>query len=246
MEANAKIWIRERKTGCLLYTSPSSKIRESSLKQLAKLALCNAGASPQCSCADCSSIDAGNHPSTSEITPQTFEERMSVLYSFPIPVIQIAEVHRLRLGLQTRLLIWLESFSRDRLVFLSADTEFSVLPTIRSRSIVFTEIPKQQLSDEERFKAQIFLQSLTAGKTKLEEAQTPEDQFNTARILRIFLVQELQGRMQLPPKRTIPVSDPDVVLALKVLERFFKDPQTHNLRLLMNGFMAHVVQTQVK
>jgi hypothetical protein len=177
------------------------------------------------------------------ITEESFDERMRIIYSYPTPVVQLQEAHRLSLFKQSKLLIWLESIGKDRLVMLSVDSEDSVLPTIRSRSVIFTKIPKYRLSQDEEFKTQIFLQNLFQGKERFESITTPDDARQTAYHLRQMIVGEIEARMMKPPKRRLPGSDSDLSTLMKVLERFLADPATHNLRLLLAGFSMIPIQS---
>jgi hypothetical protein len=241
MDLNARNWVREQKRGCVLYTSPSLPVRIGALQQLAKAAVCKTGQQP-CECADCTSVALNSHPEVVLVGRENFVERMNVLYSYPTPVIQFMDIHTVSMNLQTKMLIWLEMFSKDRLVIMTADTEFSVLPTIRSRSVVFTEIPNYHLSEEDKFKAQIFLQALISGKMKHEEITQPDDAKRLASLLRLYLLQEMQARMSTPPRRSLGCSDQDVTILMKVLDRYFQNTETHNLRLLLSGFTAHIIQ----
>lgn len=243
MESSAKAWIRQRKTGCVLYTSPSPKTREGSITSLAKYAVCSWTAEPSCDCADCSSVIVGNHPSVIRVTPDNFDEVMAAIYSLPAPVVLFPEAHRVSKNRQSRLLIWLEAFGRDRLVVMTADTEYSLLPTIRSRSVVFTEIPKPYLSEEDKFKGQAFLQTLWSGKAKFEDIMSTEDSRAMARILQMLLITEMENRYRVPARKMIAGSDQELMTLLKVLERYFQDSSAHSLRLLMSGFSMHVLQS---
>lgn len=241
MDLNARTWVREQRRGCVLYTSPSLPVRIGALQQLAKAAVCKTG-QLACECADCTSVAMNSHPEVVLVGRENFVDRMNVLYSYPTPVIQFMDIHSVSMNLQTKLLIWLEMFSKDRLVLMTADTEFSVLPTIRSRAVVFTEIPIHHLSEDDRFKAQTFLQSLISGKMRQDEITQPDDAKKIANLLRLYLLQEIQSRMSTPPRKSLGCSDQDVTLLMKVLDRYFSNPDTHNLKLLLSGFTAHVIQ----
>jgi hypothetical protein len=237
-------WISQRKTGCILYSSPSRVVRDASLKAMAQIAVCplarNQGLS--CDCADCFNIKADTHPHVVSVTEETFDERMKILYSLPTPVIQLSELHKVSPARQTKLLIWLESFLKDRFVLMTCESEFSILPTIRSRSVIFTEIPRYTMSEDDFFKTKVFVQSLFSGREKFESVSTPDDAKKMARNVHRLLVEEIQGRMTRPPKKTLPGSDIELTTLLKVLERFLVDPATHNLRLLLSGFMMFILQ----
>jgi replication-associated recombination protein RarA len=170
------------------------------------------------------------------VTGDTFDEKMKVLYSYPTPIIQIREVHSISMNRQTKLLIWLESIGRQRIVLLSTDSEDHLLPTIRSRSVVFTEIPKYALKEEDEFKAVLFMQGLFSGKEKFESITTPDDAKKVAYHLRQLIVTDIQGRMARPAKKKLPGSDVELQTLMKVLERFLSDPATHNLKTLLMGF----------
>jgi hypothetical protein len=235
---NVVDWISQRKSGVILYTSPSRAVRENSLKAMAQIAVClrQPSVGLGCDCADCFNIKANSHPHVSVISDDTFDERMRVLYSYPTPLVQFQEAHRISLNRQTKLLIWLEAIGRQRFVMLTAETEHSVLPTIRSRSIIFTEIPRYRLSEEDEYKTRTFLQGLFSGREKFESISTPDDARQVAYHIRQLIVQEMECRMSKTPKRRLPGNDVELVTLMKVIERFLSDPAVHNLRLLLTGF----------
>lgn len=235
-------WIQSRKTGCILYTSPASFVRESSLKLMARVALCESF-NPVCDCQHCHTVKEGTHPHTSLVTDETFDEKMRVLYSYPTPIVLIAEAQRLSISRQTKLLIWLESIGKARFVFLSSDSEYTVLPTIRSRSVVYTEIPRFRLSEEEDYRTRIFIQSIFSGKERFESIATPEDSKKMAYNMRHHIIREMEARLMKPPKKMIAGSDLELTTLMKVLELFLADPSVHNLRLLLMGFMMNPLQS---
>jgi hypothetical protein len=245
IDRDAIEWVSTRKSGSILYTSPSRGVRESSLRTLAQAAICPhyPAVGAGCDCASCFNIKAGTHPHVSIITEETFDDKMRVLHSYPTPVVQITEAHRLTVLRQTKLLIWLESIGKNRIVVLTANSEFNVLPTIRSRSVVFTEIPRYRLSEEEEFKAKIFLQNLFAGKERFESITTEDDARQMAYHLRQMVVSEIEGRMLKPPKKKLPGSDLELATLMKVLERYLHSPALHNLRLLLAGFSMLPLQS---
>lgn len=236
-------WISKRKTGSILYASPSRAVRDAALKAMAQIAVCSKRTGLDCDCADCFNAKAATHPHVSIVTEETFDEKMKVLYSYPTPVVQISELHRISYNRQTRLLIWLESIDKDRLIMSTCDSEFSILPTIRSRSVVFTEIPLYRLSEEENFKVRTFLQNLWSGRERFESITTPDDARQMAYHIRQVVINELEDRMRRPAKKNLSGSDVELQTLIKVIARFTSDPPTHNLRLLLNGFSMMVLQS---
>lgn len=246
MNPAASEWIQQRKTGCILYTSPSKSVRDASLKAMAQFAVCPEVATRgiTCDCATCFNIKQGTHPHVSVVKEEEFDEKMRTLYSLPTPIVQLPDAHRLTIPRQTKMLIWLESIGRSRFVMLTSDSEFSVLPTIRSRSVIFTEILKYRLSEEEEFKVTVFLSALFAGKEKFDSISTPDDAKLFAYQLRQAVVQEIQNRLSKPSKKKLIGSDLELATLMKVLERFLSDPMTHNLKLLLTGFSMLPLQSQ--
>lgn len=229
-------WVTARKTGVILYSSPSQSARENALKAMAQTSLCSQRAGFGCDCSDCFNIKEGNHPHVARVTDETFEQQMGILYSMPTPLVQIAEMHRIPFSKQTKLLIWLETVGKNRFVALTTNTEYGVLPTIRSRSVLFTEIPKYELSPEDTQRAITFLQGLYSGKERFDAITVPDEARKIALDLRSILVQELLQRALRPTKKALPGSDNDLTVLVKILDRYLSDPSVHNLRLMFAAY----------
>lgn len=234
-------WITSRQTGVILYTSPSKSARENSLKAMAQVSLCETKAGFGCECSHCYNIREGIHPHIAKVTDATFDQQMATLYSLPTPIVQIEEIQSIGFAKQTKLLIWLESIGKNRLVMITTNAEYGVLPTIRSRSVVFTEIPRYTLSPEESQRAVMFLQSIYSGKERFESIQNPDEAKKLAMDLRTVVVIELLSRVLKPTKKALPGSEHDLTMLVKILDRYLSDSAVHNLRLMLTAFSTHIL-----
>lgn len=232
-------WVAKERTGCILFLSPSKELRLERLYTLAGLALCKNGGCGECN--DCQAVAEKTHPSLVQVDLGTFERRMNILYSVSTPVVLFVDVQAFPFNKQTQMLIWLETKARQRLVLMSAESEHRLLPTIRSRSMSFREIPKEVLSEEDSHRVRSFLQTLWSGRVSLENLIDPIDNAKLARQMQLVVVSEVEGRLARKPKM-LPGSPADLYLLLKLLDRYLQDPAVHNFQLLLSSFATSTVQ----
>lgn len=177
----------------------------------------------------------GSHPEAQKIEHSNFGEAMHLAYSYPLPVVCFPLLHEVPFHQQMQLLTWLEMYSGKHRILMTTLNEQALLPTIRSRSLIFRDIPKEQLSEEDRQASYYQIKALFEGKARPDE-WVPEDHEIIARRLFSLLVEENQNRLQTPPRRAFQVGQPELATLTKLLSRYLENPRIHNLPLLLRSF----------
>jgi DNA polymerase III delta prime subunit len=229
--------------GTILFVSDNAHKRYAVEMDLIRSAVCTKlplELRSPCSCPDCQSVP--QHPKVQRIQYNDFDNQMVVVYSYPAKVVTIAEVDYLKLSQQMQLLIWLELYSSNHVILLTASRTSRLLPTILSRSFVYVDVPKIQVNAESREKAQALLSRLLKGELRIDDPIDPDDAQDLAQALQVILVEELERRQLSLERRLYVCGNSELQTLLKLVGRYLEAPKFHNLPLLLRSFQMLILQ----
>lgn len=233
-------YLRLLRRGTFIFGSSDSNRRGLTLAALTKAAVCTSIRTewdPNCSCPGCSTISSSfTHPEVQTIASEHFDLQMALAYSYPSKVVCFPEVHLLSKDRQMQLLIWLEIYSNTHCILMTTSSVNSMLPTIISRSFVYTEVPTTSIDPEIRERASALLMKLFLGDLRIQDVLTPEEGTLLARALQVLMVEELENRMRKGSRGAYTCSNQELQTLLKIVGRYLENPKTHNLPLLLRSF----------
>lgn len=234
--------IRARKSGPILYISPSPTYIKLSLERMLRAAVCKLTAADACSCPDCFTvIKSGRHPTAQIVEQSNFAEQMSSAFAYPLPVMAFSNLHEVPYNQQMQLLIWLETYSATHVVLMTATSEQLLLPTIRSRSMIFREIPKESLTEEER--TQTFYQIKAILECKARPDDWPVEELPAiARRMQLLLVEDLERRLLPSVARQFTANSDALTTLVRLVSKYLENPLTHNLPLLLRSYSTIALQ----
>lgn len=228
----------------VLFICPDGAFRQIALERMQRQVLCKLAGELSCTCPSCnlSRDDPRRHPESLWIAPDRFVELMQTVYTYPPPVIVFPGLAVIGFQQQMNLLIWLERYSGRHTILMAADHSASVLPTIRSRSWVFNYVPPIQIDEDDKARAYAIIRNLLKGEYRVEDAQTSDEYAPLARMMMVVLQSEYVGRHSNPSRRVFSGSDSDLVVLMRILNRYLDEPKNHNFPLLLRGYQVAQLQ----
>lgn len=229
--------------GTYLFISKSNHARTAAELLLIKAGVCTSQPPvlrDDCLCPDCQS--ALTHQKVLRITPDTFDEQMLIAYSYPPKVVSIQEVDDLTHGQQMQLLIWLELYSSNHVIILTARESLRLLPTIHSRSFVIIDVPKFTVDSETRERASTLLVKLFRGELRIEEVIQPDEGVPLSHAMQLVMVEEMERRQLKTASKTFNCGNAELQTLLKLVGRYLDAPKNHNLPLLLRSFQMLALQ----
>jgi len=239
MDSEALTWIKANGVGCIIYLSPNSMVRSDSLELLTRAKICTTGL-PDCDCAACYSLANKSHPDVVDVRKDDFDTQMDVLHSYPTPIIRFPNIDWLSTNKQTRLLIWLETQGGRHLILMTAASVEKLLPTIRSRSLIFKELPREEFDENLVYRTRVFLQALWIGAARIEDMTDEDLAKSTTPVALNIIVKELEGRLSNRPK-TMKGTNDELTALLRIFVRYDRYPAS-NLPFNLTAFSLLVNQ----